>query len=255
VRDINRDRLAPAIHSAIQIAAATVRSLREPEPQPSVPPSDGLEWREKIERGGTAITLDDILSDLWSRGIPVVSLKLLPTPSFQGIVCIVEDRPVILTGYKHDEPGRVAFLIAHEAGHIAAGDSIPDHPVVDGEEEILDDADIEDGADRYATRVLVGENLVPTLGDGEFKVLAKRSAQLERETGVDAGAIISAWAADTRDYARAAMALKALYRSSGARQRICRHFNSRVDLEAATESDRNLLRCVAGDVEPDETVG
>ena len=143
VRDVDYDRLAPAIHSAIQIAEATVRSLRETGSQPAVPPSDGLQWREKIERGGAAITLDDILGDLWQRGIPVVPLELLPAPSFQAIACIVEDRPVILLGYKHDEPGRVAFLLAHEAGHVAAGDCNPDHPVVDGEEGILDHADIE----------------------------------------------------------------------------------------------------------------
>lgn len=73
VRDVDRDRLAPAIHSAIQIAAATVRSLRDPALEPAVLPPDGLRWREKIERGG-AVTLDSILGDLWQGGIPVVPL-------------------------------------------------------------------------------------------------------------------------------------------------------------------------------------
>lgn len=253
VRDIDHDRLAPAIHSAIQIAAAVVRSLREPAPQPVVSPPDGLEWREKIERGGVNITLDDILGDLWLRGIPVVPLELLPAPSFQAIACIVENRPVIVLSYKHDEPGRVAFLIAHEAGHIAVGDCLPDQPVVDEEEEIRDDTEIR--VDQYARDVLVGSDKVPTLQAGEFKQLANESARLEQETGVDAGTIISAWASNTHDYAKATMALRALYLNSGARRRMSQHFNSHVDLEAATESDRNLLRCVHGDAERDETVG
>jgi Zn-dependent peptidase ImmA (M78 family) len=196
-----------------------------------------------------------MLGDLWQRGIPVIPLEILPAPSFQAIVCIVEGRPVILIGYKHDEPGRVAFLIAHEAGHIAGGDCTPHQPVVDEEEEILDDDDIERRADLYARRVLVGKDSIPIPDDGEFRQLAKDSAQLERETGADAGAIISAWAARTHEYGKATMALKALYRSSGARQLIRRHFNSNVDLEAATESDRNLLRCVFGESELHETLG
>lgn len=65
VRYVDRDRLAPAIHSAIQIAAATIRSLGERAPGPVVPPSDGLMWWEQMERGGAAVTLDDILGSLW----------------------------------------------------------------------------------------------------------------------------------------------------------------------------------------------
>ena len=210
-------------------------------------------WREEIQRDSAAIKLDDMLGDLWLRGIPVIPVEILPAPSFQAIACIVEERPVILICHKHDEPGRVAFLIAHETGHIAEGDCAPEHPVVDEEEGIVDDTDIEIKAEQYARHVLVGSDSVPTLDDGEFRQLAKDAASQERETGADAGAIIAAWAATTHDYAKATMALKALYRSSGARQRIRYHFNSNVDLEAATESDRNLLRCVYGESELYET--
>ena len=212
-------------------------------------------WREEIQRDSAAIKLDDMLGDLWLRGIPVIPVEVLPAPRFQAIACIVEERPVILICHKHDEPGRVAFLIAHETGHIAEGDCAPEHPVVDEEEGIVDDTDIEIKAEQYARHVLVGSDSVPTLGDGEFRQLAKDAASQERETGADAGAIIAAWAATTHDYAKATMALKALYRSSGARQRIRYHFNSNVDLEAATESDRNLLRCVYGESELHDTFG
>lgn len=255
VRDIDGDRLAPAIHAAIQIAGAVARNLRNPELQPVVPDSDGLVWREQIQRDGSAIKLDDMLADLWIRGIPVVPLEVLPAPSFQAIACVAEGRPVILISYKHDEPGRVAFLIAHETGHIAGGDCTPDYPVVDEAEGILDDADIEIKADQFARRVLVGGDSVPKLDDGEFRQLAIGAIDQERRTGADAGAIIGAWAATTHDYVKATMALKALYRNSGARQQIFRHFNTNVDIEAASESDRNLLRCVYGDSVLHEVIG
>ena len=255
VRDLDRDRLAPAIHSAMQIAGAVVRSLRSPAPNPVVPPTDGLAWREQIARELAIVTLDDILNDLWTRGLPVVPLDVLPAPSFQGAACIVEGRPVILLGHKHDEPGRVGFLVAHEAGHIAATDCMPDQPVFDEEVEVLDDAEIERKADQYATRVLVGNDSVPLVDGDNFRQLASKASQLERTSGADASVILFAWAARTGDYAKASMAVKALYRGTGARRQLRQHFDRHVDLDAASESDRALLRCVHGEPERDAAVG
>lgn len=253
VRDVDRDRLGPAIHSALRIAAAVVRNLRSGVPdQVELPPSDGIAWRKAIKRTGPAINLDDLVRDLWLRGIPVVPLDMLPSPSFQGISCIVEDRPVILLGYKHDEPGRVAFLAAHEAGHIVAGDCAPGQPVVDEEDEVMDDSDIELRADHYARQVLVGAEGVPLVEGENFKQLAQRAADLERETGADASLIIYALAAQTGDYAKASMAVKALYRAVGARRTLRQHFVQRVEFDDASESDRALLRCVHGHPELNE---
>ncbi len=148
VRDIGHDRLAPAIHAAMRIAGAVVRNLKEPVPARTPPPSDGLAWRQEIRGLDGSLVLDAIVEDLWTRGIPVVPAHLLPTPGFQGLAAVVEDRPVVVLGHRHDEPGRVAFRIAHEAGHIAKGDCTPDAPVVDEDEEILQDDEMEELADR-----------------------------------------------------------------------------------------------------------
>lgn len=246
VRDIDRDRLAPAIHSAMQIAGAVVRSLRAPTPNPVVPPTNGLAWREQIVREQKTVTLDDILNDLWTRGIPVVPLDVMPAPSFQGAACVVEGRPVILLGHKHDVPGRVGLLVAHEAGHIAASDCVPNQPVFDEEVEILDDTEIERNADQYANHVIAGTDSFPLKDSGNFKQLANEASQLERTNGVDASFILFAWAARTGNYPKASMAVKALYRGTGARRQLREHFDRHVDFEAASESDRALLQCVLG---------
>jgi len=252
VRDVGRDRLAPAIHAALQIGGAVVRSLRNDKPTDAELPVDALEWRRELRTSDGAVTLDHILSDLWRRGIPVVPLEVLPTPSFQGLAGIVEGHPVILLGHRHDEPGRVAFFVAHEAAHIALGDCSPDRPVVDEEDLIVDETAIEQAADRYATRVLVGRDSPPPLEGEDYKELARHAVALEAETGADASIILSAWAAETGDYPTATMAMKALYRGSGARDKLREYFDRHVDLESATETDRDLLRCVYGEPEFDE---
>jgi len=243
VRDIGRDRLAAAIHVAIQVASATVRNLRD-APTGGIPPADGLAWREQIVRRGAALQLGDLLRDLWSRGIPVIPLDVLPAPAFQGMACIVDARPVIVIGYKHDEPGRVAFLVAHEAAHIAAGDCAPGRPVVDEEDEISDDSDIERRADAYATQALVGGATVPevnTTVPRDFKDLARQASVIERQSGADASAVIFAWARRTGDYATATMAVKALYRTVGARRKLREYFAEHVEIANASETDRALL--------------
>lgn len=252
VRSLDRHRLAPAIHAALQIGAAVSRSLRDRTGQIDLPPSDGLSWHEQVRAGfGTAI-LDNILADLWRRGIPVIPVNLLPTPSFQGMAAVVEGRPVILLGHKHDVPGRVAYFVAHEAGHIAAGDCGTDQPAIDEEDAIVDDDAMESSADRYATRALVGSDSVPDVKGSDFRQLASSAARIEHETGADASVVIFAWAAHTRDYVTAMLAVKALYRGSGARRKLRHYFDRYVDLESASESDRALLRCVHGQPEGDE---
>ena len=247
VRDIDRDRLAPAIHSALKIAAAVVRNLRHSERPVREPPQDGFSWREQIVRSGPAVTLDDTLTDLWSRGIPVVPLSSIPTPNFQGLACIVEGRPVMLLGHKNDEPGRVAFAVAHEAGHIAAGDCTPGQPIVDEADEVFDDGDMEQRADRFAIRVLVGSDTIPAIDGGDFRTLAKKASERELSIGADASAIIFAWARRSGDYSKASMAVKALYRASGGWRILREHFERNVDMTTASETDSTLLRCVHGD--------
>ena len=252
VRDIDGDRLSSAIHAAIKIAGAVTRCMDGTHPASVEVPPDARSWRATIDSVSANITLDDILGDLWRRGIPVVPLEVLPSPNFQGLACIVEGRPAILLGHKHDQPGRAAFIISHEVGHISSGDCNSEHPVVVDEEGLIgDDSDMEQLADEYATHVLVGTETIPIVSATDYRELAQKAADLEIECGADAGAIIYAWAARTRDYSQASMAVRALYRDSGARRLLRDHFDNNVDLEDASETDRTLMRCVYGGQERD----
>jgi hypothetical protein len=112
---------------------------------------------------------------------------------------------------------------------------------------------LEQAADQYATHVLIGNNILPDVDANNFRDLAKTSSEIERLHDIDAGAVIFAWARRTGNYQQAVMAVKALYRASGARRLLRTHFDRYVDLDSAAESDRALLHCVFGDPEHDAT--
>jgi hypothetical protein len=249
VREINRDRLAPSIYAGIKIAEAVIRSLRNPETSPTIPPSSGTTWRSLIKPTSNPVSLDHILNDLWGHGIPVIPIDVLPEPNYQGAACIAEGRPVILIGHKHDEPGHLAFIIAHETGHIVFGDCTLDHPVVDEEVEVFDDIDIEKRADLFASETIIGNNSIPHIHGSDYRQLAKEALQKERDFEVDADSIIFAWALRTGNFQYAKMAIKALGHEFGARKLLRKYFDRYVNLDAATESDRSLLRCVYGEPE------
>ena len=231
-------------------ATSDTRSLI---PQP--PPTDAHLWRERIAGTRSTPTLIHIVENLWQLGIPVVPLGLLPTPSFQGMACIVAERPVILIAHKHDEPARAAFVVAHEAAHIAAGDCAAGRPVVDEEDEITDTEETETRADLYATRVLLGsasEHSLTDVGSMDFKQLATHAVRLEQARGGDASFFLFSWARQTGDYATARMAVRALYRHIGARRQLHQLFEKYIDTATATETDRGLLLCVHRDPPTDE---
>jgi hypothetical protein len=152
VRNTSKYRLGPAIHAAMQISAATIRAWGEKAPKVRLPPKDPVAWRANL----TGVRLPDVLRDLWDRGIPVIHVETLPSPSFQGLAWIARDRPVIVLGHALDEPARLAFIIAHEVAHIVNGDCSVDVPVVDEEEEVYDDHEMEKRADAYAIGLLTG---------------------------------------------------------------------------------------------------
>jgi len=83
--------------------------------------------------------------------------------------------------------------------------------------------------------------------------MARKAAQYEQRSGVDASLIIFNWATKTFDYSTASMAVKALYMDKGARKQLRLDFDQYVDIDGAKETDRALLRCVYGDPGIDET--
>lgn len=248
------ESLHPAIHTARRVAEAVLRNMQR-KPAGSIPPKPE-DWRKELVSGTRPVTLEVMLRDLWGRGIPVIPLECLPSPAFQGMACLLDGRPVIVIGQKHDVPSRVAFFVAHEAGHLAAGDCANGQTIVDESETGADSSEMERRADRFASRVVLGGTDPAKLSGADHRDLALNAYMLQQHTGADAGALIFHWARrHGDDFTTATMAAKALYQDKGARKAMARFVTGNVSTQDASETDRALLSLVTGDAAAPATTG
>jgi hypothetical protein len=164
------------------------------------------------------------------------------------MACLIKGRPVIIIGQKYDVPSRIAFFVAHEAGHLAAGDCANGQTIVDESETATDASAMEKKADRFASLVLLDGADPTKLRGADPRDLALSAYELQQKTGADAGALIFHWARSNGDnFMLATMAAKALYQDKGARRSMARFLTQNVNLENASETDRALLGLVTGD--------
>jgi hypothetical protein len=242
VKNVDADKLAAAIHAGMEIAAAAVRSLRNPTAVSL--PSDATSWAHEVLSGERVVSLRSMVTDLWRRGVPVLHAERLPAPRFQGLACIVEGRPVILLGHRHDEPARLAVHVAHEFGHIVRGDCEAGIPVVD-EEDVPDSTELEVAAEKFGWTALGAGKPVPDLTRTDDPLhLAREALALERTGPVDAGVLLWLHGNRTSNFPLAQLALKALYRNRGGRRVLGELFDAAIDIEGSSETDRALLDCV-----------
>jgi Zn-dependent peptidase ImmA (M78 family) len=149
------ERLADVAAYACEIPLQTVENLT------------AQTVRSQILQVSEFVTLTSILGFCWELGIPVVHVSKFPTvkgqKKFDGMVGEYSDRPVILIGNNRKSPAWLAFILAHELGHIICGhvkgSSIIDEHILDIDEHSdLDDDDKrqELEADHFAVELLFG---------------------------------------------------------------------------------------------------
>lgn len=241
----------PTIHAALSIAGAALRSVRRPLPAVELPPVDANRWHKLLGSGASGL-LEAAVADLWQRGIPVLHVAVLPNPRFQGLACITDGRPVVVLGHDIELPARLLSHLAHEVGHIVAGDCAENAPVVDQSDETPDRSQMERNADRYAMVATLGESPPePPSGAArtDFRRLAQAASLAARSSGLDLGSLIWFWTTKTREFPTGMLALKAVYRHLGGDRIIRAKFDEYVDLSSASDTDRALLRCLKGDPE------
>jgi len=170
-----------------------------------------------------AVTLGGLCSWMWKHGLPVVHVTGWPDGLRRpDAMCVrVGDRPVTMVVRKELHPPKLAYLVAHELGHIMAGhlddaqnavlvdDTLP----VDAQKSAQDPDEIE--ADKFAMTTLGGGALLklckslvgPNYTELTLAVAALRAA---KETALEPGQVILGWGRLTEDWKMTNMALRYL---------------------------------------------
>jgi hypothetical protein len=239
--------VAAAMHAAAEVAAAVVRNLRESVPAyRPLPSAEGL--RNEILRSHSVPDLARVVERLWAYGVPVVHLSLVPKPKFQGMALLVDGRPVVVLAYNADQPAKLLFHAAHEAGHIALGHVRENEPVFDATEDGEAREPREIQADEYALVLCSG---LPTGIRVQPRVrtahaLAAAASVVGTQRKVDPGHLVLSWPRRKSDHGVATAALVNLRLQTGAKALLGKHLAERVAIETASETDRALLRTVTG---------
>lgn len=132
-------------------------------------PPDASAIRNAVLESEPFVSLGSLLSLCWGIGVPVVYQGVFPLTAkrMDAMTVSVADRPVILLARRTSFPAFLAFVIAHELGHIALGHVGRDQTLADfssaalfGEDEPgyfpRDDGE-EAAANSFAFELLTGD--------------------------------------------------------------------------------------------------
>jgi Zn-dependent peptidase ImmA (M78 family) len=154
--------------------------------------------RNKILENREFVDLEGLLKFCWSCGIPVVHFDRYPKSQdkFDGMVAFFDHRPVIVISLNRSSKAWLAFILAHELGHIIKGHA--NNTILVDELVLLENQDIEEiEANEFAVELLLGKpdigyNFPPYLSG---KGMVDYARQISVRDRVDPGAVIlnNAW--------------------------------------------------------------
>jgi hypothetical protein len=128
---------------------------------PGVTPiPDAESVRAAILRQARFVNLPQLLTFCWATGIAVIQLRVFPLQQkrMQAMTVKVNDRYAILLGYESAYYARMAYILAHEIGHILRGHLEHSDSLLDIDDSLrtdnLDEEEVD--ADRAAFILLTG---------------------------------------------------------------------------------------------------
>lgn len=187
-----------------------------------LPDADSQKERFHILEASNAkwISLNALLRHCWEElNIPVVSVRNIPT-NVRGLDAVtfnINQRYIILTAKETKPHAWLAFIIAHELGHIALGhigdeEVIADHPVI-GVEATGEGDNEEELANRYALELL-GDDVQFVIGGRSGIPDLESAMEAGKDARVDPGHLILRYARGSGNWEGAQIALRSLHRSS-----------------------------------------
>jgi hypothetical protein len=149
-----------ATHYALGVARAMAAAWADRPAATAVPAPK--EWRDQLLAGSKEqwIRLGDIVQAAWALGIPVLHLRSLPAGGKKpdALTTMVGERPVIVILNQRKSPSWLAFIVAHELGHLHHRHLKPGQTLVDEKMAQQSDEAEEREANEFASRLLTGHS-------------------------------------------------------------------------------------------------
>jgi len=162
-KGVTEDDVCLATHYALGVARTVAAAYPEKPSAGKIPVPE--KWRERLLQVSDRpwVCLRHILDASWSLGIPVIHLRNLPSGAKKpdALTTMVGDRPVIVVLSQRKSPSWIAFIIAHELGHVHHKHLKPGQTLVDEKIDKTSDEKDEGDANDFAVRLLTG---YPDLG-------------------------------------------------------------------------------------------
>jgi hypothetical protein len=197
---------------------AAGRALIDGTPPPEHPvPLDPLEIRAAILQSSRYVGLHELLSLCWSCGIPVIKTEVFPLRQKRMQAMTVRNGPryAVILGRSTRFPAWVAFILAHEIGHITRQHLADDAALLEMADpvqaQIRDEEEVE--ADRFALALLTGSADFSATTEAEqysARQVAYAAASAGPEQGIDPGVLSLCLAHNTGRWKQAIGALKVL---------------------------------------------
>ena len=145
-------------HHALGVARSVAASFSDDPAAQAVP--DPEDWRKELLALSDRpwVCLRHIVKAAWELGIPVIHLKNLPPGAKKpdALTTMVGERPVIVVMNARKSPSWIAFIVAHELGHIHHRHLKPGQTLVDEKIDKQADEKDESAANDFAVRLLTG---------------------------------------------------------------------------------------------------
>ncbi|HJV87907.1 MAG TPA: hypothetical protein VJ698_20725 [Noviherbaspirillum sp.] len=209
--------------------------------------------------GNGLIGLNSLIDACWNVGIPVIPLPNLPVGirKMDGAVIKVGNRPTIVVSKKKSSRAWLAFIVAHEVGHIGCNHldratSIVDVSLQEHSEYEADSTNDmqEQQADQFALSILGGDEVERIVRSWpqwaspvEIAVLARQAA---RSLGIESGQLVLRYAFFTRRWPDAVSALRFLSEDSDAESIMKTALQRNLDLDLVSTDMQDLVCRITG---------
>lgn len=246
--NVSEDDLNLAVCLAMRVAE--LAGYATPAPVNALPVS-AKELRSHLLSLNTAcVDLETLVEYCWTAGIPVLHINQFPAKAKkpQGLVVRIEGRPIIVLSDNHKSPAWIAFLLAHELGHVECGHLHDGEPHIDEDIEKKATSQEEREATAYGIEVLTGIPEIKYVG-GPISTagqLAKKAISQGKAGQIDPGALVLNYGKTTADWSRAMTALKSVEGDAEAAAIIRKRMSTALDWERLPEESQQFLRRMTG---------